>query len=230
MADRQGRGRLRELWEEHEFLVMMAFVVGVLAVIIMVGEGMEPTPLNFLVAVGLVVGVWVLWWVAVGVLYTLGPGRRIRWRRRRAGAAAARRHPGAVLVPGFAAGSMYGLVLDRRAEPRAWRKSWGSELQVVFAVLPDRVEVWVPGEPEPLWSVRRIEGGVRIERASVQSDYGTDIERDELWFRDGEAAAGIFPEYATRLLVLRDYPAEDLERALREIGLEPGDVPRKGLD
>jgi len=98
---------------------------------------------------------------------------------------------------------------------------------MVLDVLPDTVEVWVRSAQEPLWSVRRVEHGVRIERTTVQTYYGTDDDLDELWFRDGEAAAGIFPEYAARLLNLRDYPAVDLERALREIGLPPGDVPRR---
>lgn len=182
---------------------------------------------ELLTFLAVLVGAFVLWWTGVGLLYALGPARRARWRRRRTVAAAARHSPGAVLVPGYAGQGMYALAHQRGVLPRSWRRAWESDLQMVLAVLPDRVEVWVPGTKEPLWSVRRVEHGVWIERVTVQTYYGTDDDRDELWFRDGEAAAGIFPGYAERLLNLRDHPAEDLERALRETGLSPGGVPRR---
>ncbi|MEU4361474.1 hypothetical protein [Promicromonospora sp. NPDC023987] len=223
-ADRHGRRRLRELWHEYEGLIGGTLLFGALAVIVLLGSGVERTPLNFLVALAGVVGVLVLWWAGVGLVYMLGPASRTRWRRLRTIRAAARRSPGAVFVPGYAGHGMSALADERGVLPRSWRRAWASELQVVLAVLPDRVEVWVHGAQEPLWSVRRVEHGAAIERGTVQSDYGRDDDRDVLWFRDGAAAAGVFPQYTVRLLILRDYPALDLRRALRETGVLPDDV------
>lgn len=175
----------------------------------------EHGPLTYLavLAAGLV-----LWWVGVLLLYALGPARRTWWRRRRTVAAAARRHPGAVLVPGYAGAGMYATADRRGVLPRSWRRAWESDRPMVLAVLPDRVEVWVPGVGEPLWSVRRVENGARVRHMTVQEYYGTNRGRDELWFSDAEASAGIFPEYVVRLVNVRNHPAEDLARALRETG------------
>lgn len=227
VEDQHGRRGLREVWQQYEGLVGAVLLFGGLAVIVLLGSDLGLTPLNYLVVFAGIIGVLGLWWAGVGLLYTLGPACRIRWRRLRTIAAAARQRPRAVFVPGYAGQGMYALANQRGVLPRSWRRGWGSDMQMVLAVLPDRVEVWVHSSEEPLWSVRRVAQGVRIERVTVQEYYGTDVDRDELWFRDGEAAAGVFPQYAVRPLNLRDYPALDLERALRETGLSPGDVPRR---
>lgn len=229
MAIQGSRRRLRNLWQEYQGLVGATLLFGVIALFFLLGSDLEITPLNYLVVLACAIGVLVLWWTGVGLFYALGPGRRIRWRRLETTAAAARQHPAAVLVPGYAGAGMYGLAAERGVLPRSWERSRQSDMQVVLAVLPDRVEVWVHSAQEPLWSVRRVEHGARIERATVQEYYGTDRDRDELWFRDGEASAGVFPEYTQRPVVLRDHPALDLERALREIGLPPDDLPPHDL-
>ncbi|WP_129786598.1 hypothetical protein [Promicromonospora panici] len=226
MPDQRGSEWPRKLWREYEGLIGAVLLFGGMALIFLLGSDAPVSVLNYLLALGGTVGVFVLWWVGVGLLFAVGTGRRIRWRRRRTMAAAARRHPGAVLVPGYAGQGMYGRADARGVLPRSWRKEWESDMQVVLAVLPDRAEVWVHSAKEPLWSVPRVEHGVRIERVTVQTYYGHDNDRDELWFDDGTDRAGVAVEYKVRVLVLKDYPALDLEQSLREIGLSPGDLPR----
>jgi hypothetical protein len=226
MPDQRDDGRLRELWQEYGALIGGALLFGLVALFFLLGSGAPLSPPNYLLALGGTVGVYVLWWIGVALVVAAGPGRRTRWRRRRTLAAAARRRPGAVLVPGYAGKGMYDQADERGVLPRTWRRAWQDDRQVVLAVLPDRVEVWVHGAEEPLWSVRRVEHGVRIERTTVQSGYEHDTDRDELWFDDGAASAGIAPEYKMRALILRDHKALDLERALREIGLSPDALPR----
>jgi hypothetical protein len=225
MPDQRVRTRLRELWREYEGLIGAVLLFGGLALVFLLFSDAPFTLLNYLIALGGAVGLGVLW-VAQLLLIGVCLGSRSRWRRRRTIAAAVRRHPGAVFVPGHAGHGMYSLAHERGVLPRGWRRGWPDEQRMVLVVLPDRVEVWVHGARNPLWSVRRVEDGVRVEHVTIQSDGGSESDREELWFDDGVVSAGVAPEYTVRLLLLRDYPALDLERALREIGLSPDDVPR----
>lgn len=224
MPDQRLPTTLRKLWQDYGWLIGIVLLFGLLALVGLLASGAGFTPGNYLLAVGAVLGVAGLW---IGQMLVIGIclGTVTRWRRRRTIAAGARRRPGAVFVPGHAGHGMYSRAEERGVLPRVWRRTTQSDRQIVLAVLPDRVEVWAYRVREPLWSVHRVEHGVRIERVRVLSGE-SDIDRDELWFDDGTASAGVAPEYAVRLLLFRDYPTLDLERALREIGLSPDAVPR----
>lgn len=66
---------------------------------------------------------------------------------------------------------------------------------IVLTIDDESVEVWSLDSQQPMWSVRRVDGGVEMVAAQFCREPRQDpVLLDQLWIRDGEHAASIVPD------------------------------------
>jgi hypothetical protein len=121
----------------------------------------------------------------------------------------AQKRPDAVIVPGVVESGVTSFVPNRPKFPG----------HAALAVLPDRVELWNWFSDEPSAVVERVPDGISVEPMTATSWNGrrTTVV-DHLVCRDDKLELFIVPEYEVHRRA--NYPA-GMQRALREIGLEP---------
>ncbi len=135
---------------------------------------------------------------------------------RRAGAVAAhaaRRRPGARVIPAFTTAQTVDQAHALGASARGWMPMGGSP--VALAVLGDRVEVWARAEDLPRWVVRRLPGAA----GEVRAVYGSRETR-ALHVSDGAAAVTVVPAYRP-LRATGGRVGDDVARAVAEIAATP---------
>ncbi len=91
--------------------------------------------------------------VVVGAVVTAGLVTGLAGRPRLLAAKVARLRPGATVIPAITTIETRGDARVSGGVERRWDELGGSP--VVLAALPDRVEVWAPGEDRPRWAITR---------------------------------------------------------------------------
>lgn len=151
-----------------------------------------------LIAVGLVA-------LLVAVLLSIYSGRRDRLMTR-----VVRARPAATVIPGYCSSDLRDDAIRAGVPTRGLAAFFTTTL--ALAVLDDRVEVWIRGDRQPRWSVRRAGADVSLHRVWMGRSHALGIR-----VSDGDAAVTFVPHHEGVLGFAR------LDRALRELGEDPGD-------
>lgn len=95
---------------------------------------------------------------------------------------------------------------------------------VGFAIRSEGVEVWVPGDVEPRWRVRRTPGWVSVLPSKLPGKAGNLAAPvlHAIVVYDGERSASVIPS-ALKVRGVRQTPTAVYAQALRDLGEDPAD-------
>ena len=131
-------------------------------------------------------------------------------RRRRLIEAVSAARPGVSLIPAYAAGTVRAEAAYGGADVRGMPRY--NTVMLVVAVLRDRLEVWVPKDDQPRWTVMRTGADIGIVRLPIGNSTQPAIR-----VTDGTRSVSFVPYHEGLGRAAR------LEKALRDLGEDSTD-------